>query len=264
MSHHNDNPAGRLLSVLTVLCDMEGDRSALDALLEIFGVNNDPQLAESLASLVRLPDEAADQIREMDLTSGPYLQWVGAVRDALSSLLFENGNIDTFKAHCGSNSLVSLEFCSDQLHRHHPERTIVHEHISQIKEALLALRKEVHKADDIDPEVRAFLLYHIGVMERGVRDVPLAGSASLDAAYDQMRGAFARRADLVVKIDTNSSIWAKLRDLIATASAACVITSAHMALPAPVRDLLEGRPAAIPVQVAHGHHETDRSAGSAR
>jgi hypothetical protein len=262
--NHIDNPAGRLHDLLLKLAQK---RSVYfrDALCDIYQVERDNALEVSpvILRVVQLPDKAKEQVQSLDESlydAELILKWYQPVRNLLSWSAFSTTSPDAedLIKTLSADVMLSLEFCSDLLHRYRPEYVLQNEEMQRISDLISELGNEI--ADPaVDPELRAFLLDHLKEMESAIAAFPISGVGALTDALDKTVGSLNRRSDIVVKAEKSQSVWAKFGNLIVVVAAVCQITGAQLALPSLIRQelasgsgghsaqvVIDGRAAAAP------------------
>ncbi|HEY7146531.1 MAG TPA: hypothetical protein VH637_20010 [Streptosporangiaceae bacterium] len=262
MPNHTDNPAGRLYALLVQL------RGATDsfytALCKAYKVapGDAVRAAPFICRAVQLPDKCAAQVRTLDESlydEKLILRWHEPVRKLMAEFAFRN---DTA---AGSNTtnrikeaeLLSLQFCSDLLHRHLPERVLAEEEFGRISGLIEELKTELAEDAAIDSEFRAFLLGHVAEMEDAIAVYPVDGSTALIDALDKTVGSLNRRSDIVTKADKSPSAWTKFGNLIVVVAAVCQITGSQLALPAMIKhELSSSHPSTTPQVVIDSHAGT--------
>jgi hypothetical protein len=249
---HMDNPAGRLHALLLQLKERSDNFSK--ALCEIYQVSYTDALkaAPVISRVVQLPDRAKAQVLSLDdslYDSELILNWHQPVRTLLSRHAFNSSSAGSTVVGTLDNSiLLSLQFCSDLLHRHLPEYVPQDEELQRIIGLIRELRDEISDPA-LDPELRAFLLRHANDMEAAIVAFPIDGSTALADALDKAVGSLNRRSDIVVKAEKAPSAWAKFGNIIVVVAAVCQITGAQLALPSLIKQELASGPEGHTAQV---------------
>jgi hypothetical protein len=233
---HIDNPAGRLHLLLLRLGESHNNFFR-QALCQIYGVNfeNALEACPVILRAVQLPDKAKEQVLTLDeslYSPDLILKWHEPVRKMLSKTAFRTDGSDA-PAHIntlGPETMLSLQFCSDLLHRHLPEYVPPDEELQRISGLIGELRDAVANPA-VDPELRGFLLSHVEDMESAIAAFQITGLPALADALDKAVGSLNRRSDIVVKAEKAPSVWTKFGNLIVVVAAVCQITGAQLALP---------------------------------
>jgi hypothetical protein len=247
---HGDNPAGRLHNAITSLgihASQQPMWQAWAAALQVLGEQL-PELLRQLALVHDLPAEIVsqlDRIPDAEYDRDLVMRWQGEVLGLLSTRLFGTEPAAQVVPVVTKESLFSLESCSYVLHRLSPQPMVSVEDQERIAQKVRELEEAVRAEPTMDADLRAFLLYHAGLMSRALRDLPVRGRASLEDAYDQAWGAARRRIDLTIRVkEEHPSAWEKFRDVMLVIAAILSIASTGLALPGQVLQELEGPPPA--------------------
>jgi hypothetical protein len=251
---YTDNPADRLHVLLSALLARPAGEPNPVAWAEMFSplplVGGPTELARCMSLMFQLPAEieaALNMIGEELYDRNIVMRWIGPVQETFGEALFNPGQVVTIRKFGGAE-LVCLEACNDVLHRNRAQRVITDSELENITELITELVEELATDGDIDPELRAFLLFHVQAMARAVHDFPVRGPKALEEALDQAVGALHRRSDVVVRSDTSPSAWRKFGKLIVVVAAVLQVAQSSLMLPDQIRQALEGPPPApLPV-----------------
>ncbi|MBO0801254.1 MAG: hypothetical protein J2P31_20740 [Blastocatellia bacterium] len=224
-----DNPAGRLHSILQKLKSAGANTSTRAALQQVISPNSeDPAaLARQIGILISLPDQVVSEINAMEemISHEILFRWHDPVTLALNDLLFHSGTIGQITGRYGPGELVSLEACSDLLHRHRREASLSEVQLKHIEELLDELHAAVRQDSHMDLKLRGILLNHIHAMEQAIEDMPLVGTQGLEQAVASVQGHLVMRKDLLAKQDGSSATWQKLTALLSVITAALSLGS---------------------------------------
>lgn len=255
MAEYSDNPAGRLHRLLIQFRrNATSNAPAWRTWAATFGIQGDdfPEIARCLGILLALPGEIESELAQMDPANYPetiVLRWKGKIVPALVPNLFTSQRSDQMAAQIDDESLASLETCSWFLNRHRPQRPVAKSDLERIQKLLAELEAELRESEQIDPELREFLVRQCKEMTRALRDVEIRGRAALEDALDRTWGAANRRQDLVTRSETAPSVWRKFVNLLKDIAVTLGVTSALIALPGQVRQAIEGPPPPVKVIV---------------
>jgi hypothetical protein len=97
----------------------------------------------------------------------------GRVTDALGQGLFAAPQANQVAAQFDPATLGSLESCSFVLHRHRRERVLPAIDVNRIRDLLRELQEELWTSEEINSELRDFLLLHVRAMAQAVDDLTL-------------------------------------------------------------------------------------------
>ena len=214
----------------------------------------------------QLPAKARAQIFSLDgslYDPELILKWHRPVCGMLSSYLLNDIAMDAESAvgTLDDAVLLSLQFCSDLLHRHLPEYVPQAEELERVSSLINELRNEI--ADPaIDPELRTFLLGHLNDMVSAITAFPIDGTTALEDALDKTVGSLNRRSDIVIKSEKAPSAWAKFGNIIVVVAAVCQITGAQLALPSVIKQELASGSAGHTAQVIQSGGVTAQHAAS--
>jgi hypothetical protein len=126
------------------------------------------------------------------------------------------------------------------LHRYRQRRPIADSDLERIRKLLAELAAELRESEQIDPELREFLMRQCKEMSRALRDMVIRGPAALEDALDRAVGAAHRRKDLATRSTSAPSVWRKFGEVIVAVAAALQIATSAVALPGQVHQAIEG------------------------
>ncbi len=237
MARHLDNPAGRLHALLTDLsevspADRTQTRAAWASVLDI-EEGDLAGLTRGLGYVLNMPEQVKAQINDIqDVDHDLMLRHMHKVEAALSrSILSLNEAVAHVHAQYNEATLLSLELCSDALHRRRAERVVADDDLKRIDEEISKLVDEV-RSSKLDQDLRDFLLTHLAEMHQAVGDVRIRGSIALEEVLDRTCGAISRKGDLRSRIDQQEPVWTMFASLMSIIASAMQVT-ALVLMPAP-------------------------------
>jgi hypothetical protein len=188
-----NNPAACLHRLLEALCKMPDGDSGRKCFSQLLMVpETEPvRLLKRISGMAELVEDIERRVRAVpNLESELYLRWKPSVVKAFGVLSLAaplKGFADHFK---GGNSMVfeRLQVCSDLLKRQGDETEIDGPKLHELKIEILNLAKEV-VASDIDPELKLFLQYQLGVLADAIDEYHLFGRGPMEKAANNSIGA---------------------------------------------------------------------------
>lgn len=250
MTVYDDNPAGRLHKLLSAYSQKANQNHKIGVTwAAILGMPElpTPDLFARLGHVYGLPAQVEAELDRLD-SSAEYdvdmaLRWRDPVTTAFAQSLFSEQLSTAISGHFGVRTLDSLESCSYVLHRYRPQPAISDSEVERIAHLISELQEEITSSEDLEPELRSFLLYHAHLMARALGTLGISGNAALEEAYDQATGAIIRRWDLLVQAkedEKKKSFWEKWFAVLAAVAAALQIATSALMLPGQIRQELEG------------------------
>lgn len=245
MAEYLDNPAGRLHRLLVLFRQNATNARAWQTWAATFGIQgeNFPELARCLGLLLALPGEIESELAQVDPANYPgdiLLRWKDKIVPALVPGLFMAQQADQMAAQFDDASLGFLETCSWTLHRYRQQRPIADSDLERIRKLLNELEAELRDSEQIDAELREFLMRQCNEMSCAVQDMVIRGPAALEDALDRAAGAAYRRKDLARRSASAPSAWRKFGEVIVAVAAALQIATSAIALPGQVKQAIEG------------------------
>lgn len=186
-----DNPAGRLLEVLTAVSKYEKTTDAKTVWTEILGLPpNDlsPLLTASLAKIMVLPHEALVMLEEdhPELTSPPP-SWVLKVSHAFQ-VHNVHGPIETFKNHISGETLANIRTTAVLLDKGSRRKILAETSLSNMKASIEAVLKEVLNADELDADLRTYMARALRKIIVAIDEYQLTGAPPILEAIEQAVG----------------------------------------------------------------------------
>jgi hypothetical protein len=184
-------------------------------------------------------------IDKIDYDRDVILRWHDAVVPVLGSALIttDMSTSADVAERIDGESLLSLQACSDLLHRHRPEQPIQEAEIWAVRKAIAELLDAVDADPGAGPEFRQFLQAHAQAMARALDDVPIRGRAALAGAFDLAVGAVVHEEHrFKTSGDTRRTGWKKFLKMIGVVSLVLGISANALAMPASIRSDMKPAP----------------------
>jgi hypothetical protein len=214
---HDDNPAGRLYTVLRAMTKANPKANVTDVLPTVLGIkpNDRPELLRVLSHLLALPDQAKAAIEAVDdINHDIHLRWYRPACDYLTRATYLHLVTGDITSGLDEAALFSLEICSDTLHRRFPDSSVTERQLKQISDLINDLKAAIEHArndDGLDPELDRFMSELVGALARGLSDFAIRGTDALADAFDLVRGRASRTPDAVrTTQEDHPNVWAKL------------------------------------------------------
>ncbi len=204
---YSDNPAGRLLSLLTQVRSAEGRSQAAQVWADAIGLElpaDEDQLNESGlflrrsastirkrldAGMVSAPSGALDNFDEIERTLENF-ERVDVINIALFLLPLSKAGFE------------SLSQCADVLHAYDPEPVIPDDNVSQL---LIRVRETIDEVQDsdMDPRLKEWLLERLADVEKALRLYKVSGFPAVERAFLDLVGGLHLRPSFVERIATS-------------------------------------------------------------
>jgi hypothetical protein len=176
--------------------------------------------------MVILVDLAEKQVRAIG-ANDRYMTWIEPVREAFNSISLV-GDLKGFVAPLkneDSKALERLAFSADWLSQRSSEKPIEDVQLTQIRDGLKELQKEIH-ASSLNDELKLFLLYQVGVILDAIGQYKLFGLRPLEQATNETIGALVlnRERQQLSEVSAGKKFLQFLHDLAVVVSAARDVT----------------------------------------
>ncbi len=154
-----DNPAARLLAILSDAKGKDGNLPVSRVFGEIFGFGPEDRVSffRSIGHLNTLIDQIESRVKQLpSLNHGLYLRDIPAIR----SVVCPNGYNEAWNTYLNPlrfGVLTSLEFCANELSKNHQEVSISNDQIANLKAQLTELYKSVRSAN-LDPDLTSVII----------------------------------------------------------------------------------------------------------
>lgn len=182
MTEHR-NSAQRLLVLINAALQQAENKTTVEIWAEVLGLDSqrtitDPHNVQEKLGLVRKEIDQTRALMEGTPYSkhlyAPYLdriQNVVSVPNPAAPWAQYRGNLQ-------ADTILALGWCSETLA---PEPHISMEELQEVLDTVLKLRMELNGLT-LSPGIREFLLRQLEIIETGIRDYPIRGSAALNKA----------------------------------------------------------------------------------
>lgn len=217
-----DNPAGRLHEFFSAIRRQNGDAQLVVSLGAVWGLPQpylQPDLCERTAIVSRLPDEI--EARITDLGDQVDKDYALRHKEEWERALLELANLHALTAGLQhlvpAESLLTLEHCARELHRHDRQAVVDQDTLTWIREQVDDLLAELGTCT-VDPDLRRFLVDRLRDMQDAVDEVRLAGPDALLGVVDRLTGGVVRWKDLIVSETVPApprAWWSKIGNMMA-------------------------------------------------
>lgn len=198
---HENNAAGRLLLLLRKAKSInEKGLRTRDGWAKLFRIPPDDtaQLYHKVSKLWAIPQVVKRQVEQLpDINPRAYLTWISLLDQAIKGQTLD-GQWQQLTALITNDALNSLEVCSDKLRQHNPEALLNSEQLTKIHTDVQDLMNDVAEGD-IDDDIKAFILKHLDIIDRSIRDYAIDGSEAIRTAAMATVGAVVVQKDVYEK-----------------------------------------------------------------
>ncbi|GAA1587127.1 hypothetical protein [Kribbella karoonensis] len=188
-----DNPAGRIQFRLEKVRALPGNTKPVEAWAEVFSISP-IEVRHVVREGVRLMDQAAEARRKIEALADqdPHVVLRNFHEVETTVARFAHitaiGTIEDFLNSLSPSGLHAAELCSSILHRRSPEPFVAVEQRQRLIENVDALIAEVNAADDLDREVRGFVVEHLARIRDAIRNSPYNGTEPIRREVDEFLG----------------------------------------------------------------------------
>lgn len=234
---NEDNPAGRLYSILREVELQNEQEQTRKAWATVFGVPqyNELEILRGLISMQALVDETETLISSNEqLNSQLFLKSFSQLKKAVSAQNLASP-WRTYKEGLTVEAMTRLEFCAEVLGKTHKEDLLTSKEIDEVKKALNDAIEFVEQSG-IEYELKIFILSKFELVRRGIFDYKISGASALrnvveaiigstvtdSAKYEEVKDknqdVLKRLGGLLDKIDSLMSKALKTKKVIAQAA----------------------------------------------
>lgn len=226
-----DNPAGRLLEVLTKVTNYGKTTQAQTIWSEVFSLPNNelsPLLTAMLAKTMLLVNESIEMLKEEhpELASPPP-SWTIQVTHAFQTHNV-HGTIENFKNYISAETLANIRTSAVLLQKGTKRKILAETELSEMKSATQAVLQEVLDAVDIDDDLRVYLARALRKIISSIEEYELTGATPILESIEQTIG-HAMFDDRYKSFLKDSALGQRVLDALQAAS--CTVTVA-VGLPA--------------------------------
>jgi hypothetical protein len=256
----DDNPAGRLYSLLRTFVDMRPNNMLTSqAWAALLGVPGQPTLFERYALIVSLPDQIESQIRALGMRQyAGLISELPALKEQLADITTWNLPLPDTQARVSVSALTQLHAVSDVLSSNKltSEPDVSEETLQGIRNDVESLLTDIGQATDVGNDLRLFLLDHLHAILRAVDSFRVGGSVELRRVIDETVGAQWVQAPSP-STDDEKAFSARFWEAVKRAAAIVALVSSSYTLvaqidpqlgisrPADVAQLMPGPPLAV-------------------
>jgi hypothetical protein len=189
-----NNPAGRLLRVLTSLKAQGGSTRLSDAWRAILRIkiasseDHNFEFFRRYGLLLALPARARAAILSVpDLDREMYLTWVPRLEAAFMGCGL-NAQVSGFLASFDESSHQALAFGAELLSRVQAEKTVDQDELSKIAQQVEELRRDTTQSD-IDEDLKIYVLEGLADIASAIEEYELEGMTSLERGLAVVLGS---------------------------------------------------------------------------
>jgi hypothetical protein len=199
-----NNPAGRLLKVVSDLKQIQGHIIADEAWASVLGieVSDTGSLLKGIGATLQLGQDTIEAIKKQDLDHDLYIGHVNQILKAFQKMHLGARIIDTM-SNIKQEDIVGLSFCDERLSRKAPEKTLNENDLKKIHEDIMSLIDEVTKGD-IDEYLRQYLLDKLDLLRQAVAMYHISGIKPIENAIHNVLGSTAVDSKLKDKFRDSS------------------------------------------------------------
>lgn len=216
MDHSTDNPAGRLLQVLTYLSGSSD--SPQNAMFVALGIEaqdlSGTEHARLIGDLASTADQAEAQVIsvavKLNLDPEPYLRWVPHTETIIRTISLNTG--PSGSSLVSKELLMSLGVATDLLHRHIPEPHILQEQLTDLLASVRELIDAVALDGTLPPMARHYLLSRLAEVEYALLHFRISGYAGVEEAMERLLGGMLNRPD--TQTEQIRGWWARFWDAL--------------------------------------------------
>lgn len=185
----NNNPAGRLHTLLQLGKVKEGNRQIGDVWSEILNVPNQDNslLLRRLGQVMTLPSSIKQAMAFVEgVDHNIYLRWLSAVEAAFKELNFNHG-WSRFINQINGEVMLGIEICSDQLSRFRPEKTIDENQLEELLKKVNDLLAQL-ESTDLKPDSWFFIYDNLTRVKEAIETYKIMGIKPLEVVVEQTIG----------------------------------------------------------------------------
>ncbi|MBE1485589.1 hypothetical protein [Plantactinospora soyae] len=205
-----NNPAGRLLWMLEE-ANKQLEQPAVRVWADIFDVDPTDMagLMRGIADVAATAADVRTQINALSDDPQIFLMHYGEVERTVAKFPYMgNNHMNWFLSDFRDTGRYCLIHCSTLLTRRQPEPRLVDETIQNLVNEIHSILRAVEHHENLDSELKAFLLRHLLVLKRALEDFHLFGSKPVEQALDEAVGAIGRKPHLVERMRQNNYVSA--------------------------------------------------------
>lgn len=185
-----NNPASRLLSILTRAYEQDPESKTHEALAIAFGmltVQPITDLIKNIAKIVELTDKTSEIINNTDnINSNNYLLWTDTVNRFIRMIQLE-AQWNSIRTYINPEKLISLQFTADFLSMASTENEIDSDQLFKVIQDFTNLKDELDSID-LPDELLNMLHIQIDEMILSLQEYHMSGVEGLERALTQMVG----------------------------------------------------------------------------
>lgn len=186
-----DNPAGRLLEVLSMVKTYDKSVHAREVWTSIFNLPKNeltPLLTAKLAKTMMLPQEAVDMLEEEhpELASPPP-SWAVQVSSAFQ-VHNVHGSIESFSTSISSETLTNIRTIAVLLNKGSKRKLLTVAELIEMQTAIEAVLTEVLESTQLNAELRIYLVRALRKVVTAIQEYRLTGATPILESIEQAVG----------------------------------------------------------------------------
>jgi len=199
-----NNPAGRLLKVVSDLKQIQANIIADEAWADVLGieVSDTGSLLKGIGATLQLGQDTIEAIKKQNVDQDLYIGHVNQILIAFQKMHLGARIRDTMN-NVKQEDIVGLRFCDEQLSRNAPEKTLNENDLKKIHEGIMSLIDEVAKGN-IDEYLRQYLLDKLDLLRQAVAMYHISGIKPIENAIHNVLGSTAVDSKLKDKFRASS------------------------------------------------------------
>ncbi|WP_405886901.1 hypothetical protein OG739_18215 [Streptomyces longwoodensis] len=209
MPEYEDNPAGRLRTLLIELHRMPPNTLAWDAMVRILAPEasaSSPEALRAMTRLIELPADiraAVDGLDEDEEEKAHLVEHLDKVEKFLTNITSRTTTLQqVFQILAvggdipNSAAIQSLGTCSRRLHRYNPEPVIPREEVDALVQSVTTLMGDI-RASSLENAAKLLLLHHLHRLLQALDLIRITGAAPVEEGLDAFFGAVSRNPDVM-------------------------------------------------------------------
>lgn len=186
-----DNPAGRLLEILTAVSKYEKTADARAVWTAVFSLPKNelsPLLTARIAQTMLLPHEALSMLAEEhpELISPPP-SWAIQVCNAFQ-VHNVHGPIESFKNSISSETLANIRTTAVLLDKGSKRKLLANTELDEMKDSIVTVLNEVLAAAELDDDLRVYLARALRKIITNIEEYELTGATPILESIEQTIG----------------------------------------------------------------------------
>ncbi|MFD4546466.1 hypothetical protein [Streptomyces sp. NPDC058466] len=211
MPEYDDNPAGRLRTLLLELGKMPPNVLAWEGLAEILvpgASRSTPDVFRAMTLLMDLPVDIRNAVAALDEEDEEEKEHLVEHLEKVEAFLVTTASRSASLSHAlqstfapggdvaNSAAVQSLSTCSRRLHRCSPEPVIPQQELDELVGAVNSLMNDI-RASSLNGAAKSLLLHHLHRLLQALDLIRITGAAPVEESLDAFFGAVSRNAEVM-------------------------------------------------------------------